>query len=482
MPTSPLVALIAKPIFDRMLAYFDPQLWPATRAAIYSAYGFSGAVDEYLAGLERGLDEDTVRVIVVRRGDNVFLPKDAVFQDTALYRTAEGPRKTTVKNAGGVTRERVELEGENYKRGPYLHSGPLTDGAMVYLHRLYAREGTTSYRNKNFDEIQSAWSKVRHLKKTIAGLTSATLTWAETTSKRRSIWSARYSAGHFRVIETREAWVLYYEWDDGSFVDFDVGNVDHLKWLAEHWVDNAMHGYDSFDAFLSAAKTADGALRSPAPKDANDLEWAPTRFGETMIHRAGLPRRGKYEIRRAKKDTPYTLTFKPIIGKHVRIGGEFKTAPSAKKAANKHAQRLVYGPRKVTRTKHVGDATLTWAESEEGGPERRVCIATDADGGAFQLVQIKGTNSFALFYSHDGKTGWQDLGCGAEGDLKRTAAAKETAKAKNRAAKKKKPKAKASQDAATPTPAAASDADKAATMKNDLKSMIGDFIEEQVEG
>ncbi|MCB9749506.1 MAG: hypothetical protein H6713_05805 [Myxococcales bacterium] len=470
--TPPLVALVAKPSFRRTQDWFDPDNWPATNAALYKAYKLDDH-DEFLTTLERAFDEDTIRVLAIRKADRVYLPKDAVENGTVLYWTPKGPRETTVKSI--AEQGELQREGERHPRVAYLHSGPLEDGTPVYLHKLYAREGGVTYRHKSFSYIQEAWSHVRRLRRTLDTLVADTVTlvWDEHVHEGRTVSVAPYHDGQFKIVESENAWVLYFEWDDGSFVDFDVGNLDQLKWLAEHWIENPMHGYDTFDAYLKAAKQSDGELRNPPSKEDTALEWSPTRYGETTIYRAALPRRGRYEVRRARKGSPYTIRFLPIIGRPVEIGGSYKTAPAAKNAAEEHGKRLAFGPRGKTRTQKVGDHRLIWSESSDA--DRRVCVAPSSDGGEFKLVQIKGGNSFVLFYLRDPED-WDQLGCGTEADLKRRA---ESTEATKPSAKPKKDPATAETPEtpeATQTTVADADAKKDEKVIGGLDAIVAKYM------
>ncbi|MCA9719527.1 MAG: hypothetical protein KC468_32980 [Myxococcales bacterium] len=476
-PTPPLVALVAKPVFRRLQDWFDPDNWPAMNAALYKAYNLDDP-DDFLATVDRAFDEDTIRVLAIRKADRVYLPKDAVENGTVLYWTPKGPRKATVKSIAGVSpsqRDEFQRDGEQHPRVAYLYSGPLEDGTPVYLHKLYAREGGVTYRHKNFSYIQEAWSKVRRLRLTIEALVADTVTlvWDDHHQEGRKVSVAPYRDGQFKIVESKNAWVLYFEWDDGSFVDFDVGNLDQLKWLAEHWIDNPMHGFETFDAYLKAAKQSDGELRSPPPKGDTALEWTSTKYGETMIHRAALPRRGRYEVRRPRKGSPYKIRFLPIIGRPVEVGSTYNTAPAAKKAAEEHGTRLAYGPRGKTRTQKVGDHRLIWTESSDD--DRRVCVAPSSDGGEFKLVQIKGGSSFVLFYLRDPED-WDELGCGTEADLKRRAESTESVKPSAKP-KKKPPKRSSSKKSTDSTkPAAKPDVKKDETILGGLDAVIGKYM------
>ncbi|MCA9715955.1 MAG: hypothetical protein KC468_14855, partial [Myxococcales bacterium] len=264
--------------------------------------------------------------------------------------------------------------------------------------------------------IQRGWRRIRNVERMLPERTA--LEWRRSKAGDRTVRIAPYGDGVFKVIETGNTHVLFYEWSDGSFRDFEGGEREYLEWKANHWLSNPVDGYATFDAFLDAAKTdTTGSLRATPPSDDTVLEWTKAVAGESIVHHAVVPRRGAFEVRRPPKDHEYVLYFLPLQGAEQRIGAFGKSPTKAKEKAQDVALALVTGRGKTSRTQQLGDAELEW--TDEPG-ERKVCIAIAPDGGEFQIIELQ-NGAFALYYLHTPEN-WDQLGCGECEQLKKRAA------------------------------------------------------------
>ncbi|MCB9652527.1 MAG: hypothetical protein H6729_00145, partial [Deltaproteobacteria bacterium] len=309
--------------------------WPKTDSTIERMIREGVPDEKVLSRLERSFLEDTRHVTIENARDGKYwLPKEAVWEGAVLVHVRSvGPRLAKVTQVDGP-----EIDGTlPYTSDDEILGGLLHDG-ILFLHKAYYREGATDHRNKPFDYILEGWSRIRHIGR-VLGDDRVSLRWRDyKADDGREVHVARYRDGAFKIVATVGPSVLFYEWNDGTFRDLAQGNVDFLKWQAEHWLTRPVLKFRTFDEYLDAAKSPGGELRMPAAPEEATLKWSgSTKIGESIVYYAALARRGVFEVRRAKKGAPFKVYFKPVKGSIQRIGTTFGTSRKGKEAAQEKA-------------------------------------------------------------------------------------------------------------------------------------------------
>ena len=449
--------------------------WPNVIETLDSIRKSDVERDEIIARMEVAFRSDTRRAFPIVVEDTVWLPDAAVDDRRILIDSAGGPFESEVSPAGPDAAT-LDVDNETRPRQAFKRPSLLGPDDRIYLHKSYYRRGDTDFRNKDFDYIQHGWRRIKNLARMLPA--GNTLVWHDVPGRdaQRPIRVAPYKDGAFKIIEAGGTYVLFYEWSDGSFRDFEGGEREYLEWKANHWLTNPVQGFDSFDEFLEAAKSdTTGALRADASSQ-EGLEWRKTTAGESIVHHAVLARRGAFEVRRPRKNDDYTLFFLPLEGKEQRLGTFGKSPSKAKEKAIDVAVALVSGRGKTTRTEQLTDAVLEW--TEEPGGERRVCIAVAPDGGEFQVIELK-NGAFALYYLHSLEN-WDQLGCGECEQLKKKAETivKSRRPSTPKRQAKKQDKSKKQEKKPDKTDSSLSEEEKVAAAMGGLKDVVGDLLGE----